>query len=191
MICKKCGAEIDNDALFCTECGTETNEKIEKLAEEDRTNFPTDIYSSEFEYTKKIFNIYYKKEFVQRSLVSYIILQILTLCMFTFPGILFAIIYWLISNPITKGSLWRATLYENKGRLPLYRFFFSDDSLIVRRNRNEELVMKYKDFKKIIIDKKGILFLSKKHDFFLPIEEIRNIDEIKEILKVNKNCKVK
>ena len=56
---------------------------------------------------------------------------------FVFPGILFGVIYWFISNPITKSSLWKEVLYDNKGNLPLYRFFFLEDKLVVRRNRVE------------------------------------------------------
>ena len=51
--------------------------------------------------------------------------------------------------------------------------------------------MEYSDFKKIIMNKKGIVFLSKKADFYLPIEEVKNVNELKEILRKIKNCKVK
>ena len=195
MICSKCGKEINNDSLFCTYCGMKfEDEKLESApsdVEEDKTNFPSDIYSKEFEYTKKVFNRYYKTEFIQRSLVSYVILQLFTLFPFVFPGVLFAIIYWFVSNPITKSSLWKEVLYDNKGNLPLYRFFFLEDKIVIRRNRVEECSMDYAEFKKIIMNKRGIIFLSKKADFYLPIEQVKNVDELKEILRKIKNCKVK
>ena len=170
----------------------ETEEQSsEEKEEEILSHYPSDIFSNEFEYTKKIFNRYYRQEFKSRSLGAYIALQILTLMSFTFPGILFALIYWLVSNPITKSSLWKEVLYENKGNLPIYKFFFKDEELVVRRNRTEECTMKYDQFKKIIMNKNGIVFLSKQRDFYLPIEEVKNVDELKEILKKFKNCKVK
>ena len=273
MICKNCGQQNDNDALFCTKCGAKQeteglseelkdvlievvpedstpseegeqkgleaecsenedepileqethdeeveepkeqeihneeveepkeqethNEEVEEpkeqetLEEEILSHYPSDIFSNEFEYTKKIFNRYYKAEFNARSLGAYIALQIVTLIPFVFPGILFAIIYWAISNPITKSSLWKEMLYDNKGNLPIYKFFFKEEELVVRRNRTEECTMQYSQFKKIIMNKKGVLFLSKQRDFYLPIEEVKNVEELKEILKKFKNCKVK
>ena len=247
MICKNCGQQNDNDALFCTKCGakqeteglseelkdvlievvpedstlseegeqkgleTESlenedepileqethDEEVEEpkeqetLEEEILSHYPSDIFSNEFEYTKKIFNRYYSAEFSARSLGAYIALQIVTLIPFVFPGILFAIIYWAISNPITKSSLWKEMLYDNKGNLPIYKFFFKEEELVVRRNRTEECTMQYSQFKKIIMNKKGVLFLSKQRDFYLPIEEVKNVEELKEILKKFKNCKVK
>ena len=273
MICKNCGQQNDNDALFCTKCGAKQeteglseelkdvlievvpenstlseegeqkgleeeclenedepileqethneeveepkeqethNEEVEEpkeqethdeevgepkeqetLEEEILSHYPSDIFSNEFEYTKKIFNRYYSAEFNARSLGAYIALQIVTLIPFVFPGILFAIIYWAISNPITKSSLWKEMLYDNKGNLPIYKFFFKEEELIVRRNRTEECTMQYSQFKKIIMNKKGVLFLSKQRDFYLPIEEVKNVEELKEILKKFKNCKVK
>ena len=173
------------------------NEEVEEpkeqetLEEEILSHYPSDIFSNEFEYTKKIFNRYYKAEFNARSLGAYIALQIVTLIPFVFPGILFAIIYWAISNPITKSSLWKEMLYDNKGNLPIYKFFFKEEELVVRRNRTEECTMQYSQFKKIIMNKKGVLFLSKQRDFYLPIEEVKNVEELKEILKKFKNCKVK
>ena len=161
------------------------------IPEEDKTNYPSDIYSNEFEYTKTIFNRYYKQEFIQRSLASYIVIQILLLGFFTFPGVLFALIFWLISNPITKSSVWRGIIHENKGNQPIYRFFFTETELIVRRNRCEECCIEYNKFKKIIMNNKGILFLSKKRDFYLPLEYVKNIDEIKEILSTVKKAKIK
>lgn len=234
MICKNCGQQNDNDALFCTKCGAkqetegfseELKDVLIEVVPEDSTlseegeqkgleaeclenedepileqetlekeilsHYPSDVFSNEFEYTKKIFNRYYNAEFNARSLGAYIALQIVTLMSFVFPGILFAIIYWAISNPITKSSLWKEMLYDNKGNLPIYKFFFKEEELVVRRNRTEECTMQYSQFKKIIMNKKGVLFLSKQRDFYLPIEEVKNVEELKEILKKFKNCKVK
>lgn len=247
MICKNCGQQNDNDALFCTKCGAKqetdglseelkdvlievvpedsilseegeqkgleaeclenedepileqetNNEEVEEPKEQETlekeilSHYPSDVFSNEFEYTKKIFNRYYSAEFNARSLGAYIALQIVTLMSFVFPGILFAIIYWTISNPITKSSLWKEILYDNKGNLPIYKFFFKEEELVVRRNRTEECTMQYSQFKKIIMNKKGVLFLSKQRDFYLPIEEVKNVEELKEILKKFKNCKVK
>jgi RNA polymerase subunit RPABC4/transcription elongation factor Spt4 len=137
MICKNCGQQNDNDALFCTKCGAKQetdglseelkdvlievvpedsilseegeqkgleaecleneDEPIleqETLEKEILSHYPSDVFSNEFEYTKKIFNRYYNAEFNARSLGAYIALQIVTLMSFVFPGILFAIIYW-------------------------------------------------------------------------------------------------
>ena len=201
--------EEGNSEEVSDEEDTETKEdKSEEvnaiIPEEDKTNYPSDIYSNEFEYTKTIFNRYYKQEFIQRSLASYIVIQILLLGFFTFPGVLFALIFWLISNPITKSSVWRGIIHENKGNQPIYRFFFTETelivkenmdrkkrNLIVRRNRCEECCIEYNKFKKIIMNNKGILFLSKKRDFYLPLEYVKNIDEIKEILSTVKKAKIK
>lgn len=202
MICKHCNKEIENDSIVCIHCGNKVQEEMKEvvlkqtnenceLQEEDKTTFLSDIYSNEFEYTKKIFNRYYKEEFIQRSLAGYIIIQILLLCALTFPGVLFALIFWLISNPLTKSSLWKGIIYENKGNQPIYRFFFTDDKLIVRRNRVEECTIEYKKFKKIVMNKKGILFLSKERDFYLPLEYVKNSKEIAEILGSQKNAKIK
>lgn len=202
MICKHCNKEIENDSIVCIHCGNKVQEEMKEvvlkqtnenyeLQEEDKTTFLSDIYSNEFEYTKKIFNRYYKEEFIQRSLAGYIIIQILLLCALTFPGVLFALIFWLISNPLTKSSLWKGIIYENKGNQPIYRFFFTDEKLIVRRNRVEECTIEYKKFKKIVMNKKGILFLSKERDFYLPLEYVKNSKEIAEILGTQKNAKIK
>lgn len=162
------------------------------LPEEDKSNFSTAIYTNEFEYTKKVFNRYYNAEFVNNGLGSYIALQIILLNLLVIPGIAFAFIYWVITNPITKAAQWRNFLFENKGNQPLYRFFFNENSLVVRRNRVEECTMQYKDFKKIIYSKSGILFVSKTQNFFIPLEELKNREEIKEILlKANVKFKIK
>lgn len=217
MICNKCGKEIDNDSKVCPLCGeniedTQNQEEVieenieqveeitneepnieqhEVLPEEDKSNFSAAIYTNEFEYTKKVFNRYYRLEFYQRSLVGYIVLQILLLNCFFVPGALFAIIYWCITNPITKRSQWRNFLFDNKGNQPLYRFFFNENTLVVRRNRVEECTMQYKDFKKIVYTKNGIIFLSKTQDFFVPIETLKNKEEVKEILSNAQNVKFK
>ena len=213
MICKKCNQQVDDNSKFCVYCGCnleevanahneveeeqtqeEVLEKVEVnnvLPEEDKSNFSSAIYTNEFEYTKKIFNRYYSAEFFSRSLAGYIILQILLLNMLIVPGILFALIYWLVTNPITKASQWRHIIFENKGNQPLYRFFFEENSLVIRRNRVEECTMQYKDFKKIIFNKKGLIFLSKTQDFYIPVEEIKNKEEIIEILSKADNVKFK
>lgn len=215
MICKKCHQEIENDSVFCVHCGANQNEVEEVIEikeqeeetievesqdqpevsnvfpEEDKSNFSSAIYTNEFEYTKKIFNRYYRTEFVCRSLAGYIILQIFLLNMLILPGILFALIYWFITNPVTKASQWRHIVFENKGNQPLYRFFFEENTLVVRRNRVEECTMQYKDFKKIVFNKKGLIFLSKTQDFYIPVEEIKNKEEIIEILSKADNVKFK
>ena len=217
MICKKCGKEIDNDSKFCTFCGEsfeeetvneqpleeiivvpaeeeqveEVVENKKTLPEEDKSNFSAGIYTNEFEYTKKVFNEYYRAEFGQRGLAGYIVLQILLLNCFIVPGVVFAIIYWCITNPITKASQWRNFIFANKGRQPLYRFFFNENSLVIRRNRVEECTIPYKDFKKIVFTKKGIIFLSKVQDFFIPVDELKNKNEIIEVLQSAENVKLK
>lgn len=169
---------------------TEENSSCE-VVDEDKTKFPSDIYSNEFEFTKKDFKKYYAGEFKYRSMGGYITIQILSLFALFIPGVLFAIIYWCISNPITKSSLWKGMLYQNKGNLIIYRFFFTEDTLIIRKNRNEELRINYANFKKIRMNKNGFFFLSKNGDFYLPIEQVKNITEIKEILSKLPNAKIK
>ena len=51
--------------------------------------------------------------------------------------------------------------------------------------------MQYKDFKKIVFNKKGLIFLSKTQDFYIPVEEIKNKEEIIEILSKADNVKFK
>lgn len=165
--------------------------ELEDLPEEDKSNFSSALYTNEFEYTKKIFNQYYKAEFISNSLAGYIVLQILLTNFLFVPGVVFAIIYWCVTNPITKQSQWRNFLFDNNGNQPLYRFFFEENTLVVRRNRVEECTMQYKDFKKIVFTKSGLMFISKKQDFFIPIEEIKNKEEIIEVLSNANNVNFK
>lgn len=166
-------------------------EQQEELPEEDKSKFSSSLYTNEFEYTKKIFNQYYRAEFISNSLAGYIVLQILLTNFFFIPGVIFAIVYWCITNPITKASRWQNFLFDNNGNQPLYRFFFEENTLIVRRNRVEECSMQYKDFRKIVFKKSGLMFISKKQDFFIPMTEIKNKEEIIEVLTKAKNVNFK
>ena len=149
------------------------------------------VCTKEFEYNKKVFNKYYRGKFKYRNLALYIVFQILTTMFLIVPGIMFAIIYWGISNPITKYLYWKEELKYNKGLISKYQFIFNEDYLTIKRNNEEELTVEYKVFKKIKNDKKGIYLLSKDRDFFIPMSEVENLEELANILEDVSNAKIK
>lgn len=149
------------------------------------------VYTKEFEYNKRVFNKYYKGKFKYRNITPYIIFQVLTTLAFIIPGIMFAIIYWFITNPITKCIFWKEELKYNKGLISKYQFIFNEDQVLIKRNSNEELPIYYKTFKKIRNDQNGVYLLSKQKDFFIPNKEIEELPELVNLLKKVRNAKVK
>lgn len=148
------------------------------------------IMTHEFEYNKKVFNKYYRGKFKYRNKTLYIIFQVITTLFLIVPGILFAIIYWGITNPITKYLLWKEEIKYNKGNNTKYQFFFNQDNITIKRN-DEELSVVYNTFKKIRNDKNGVYLLSRNKDFFIPITEIENLEDLANILKNIKIAKIK
>ena len=149
------------------------------------------VYTKEYEYSKKVFRKYYSGKFKYRNIVPYIIFQVLTTMAFIVPGVMFAVIYWGISNPITKYLFWKEELRYNKGLISKYQFIFSKENITIRRNQEEEITLDYSTFKKIKNDRKGLYLLSRNKDFFIPKTEIENLEELKELLEEVKNVKIK
>ena len=149
------------------------------------------VYTKEFEYNKRVFNKYYKGKFKYCNIVPYIIFQVLTTLAFIIPGVMFAIIYWFISNPITKRMFWKEELKYNKGLISKYQFIFNEENVTIKRNSDEELLIYYKTFKKIRNDEKGVYLISKTKDFFIPNKEIEELPELVNLLKKVRNAKIK
>lgn len=68
MYCKRCGAKIDTDSLFCNKCGTSVKENVEQN---------TDTYKIQEEYEKPIGTT----RMLAGLVISFLQLPILALCM--------------------------------------------------------------------------------------------------------------
>jgi len=116
MICKSCGADIDNKALVCPYCGTE-NEKVAKDQQED--------YIESFEKKKKdLVNI--PKQRVKKT-TKYIWIGVAGLFVLFLVGML---ISWIVAGTVSDRSLQKQkdqlakleTYYNNGEYIEMYAY---------------------------------------------------------------------